>query len=940
MRKFLIFLFSLFTIHYSLFTIKSSAYVNVIERWDGPTIQKIQENFGNNAWVVAVGSPDNDLFAQTINAYSFNWIIRGHAHWLPIGQEMFENPESAAQKWNQFFQKLNKKIYFQPWNEPTSIDPECQGESLKKCVPRIVRFINALNTSKIRLTTPAFDPHNQENTAAELIKLMKESGLDFSKFKVITMNVYNPDLAKTYHQDLTNWGFPNPDLPIVFTESGLLSYHAYDICQNMYCAGVIEQWQSDPQVIGWAIFSEYHGWNLWSNQCVIDALKGDCHCETCELNGGKKTIQGIVSKIIDRPEKPLNEKPLASRNLFPGASTLVNEKSWPQKLFGFISSSFDLFRLPHSLDWVAGPFYQGEDVNINYSLETQSIKLEEPFAKICIPEKTTYSFKFFPDFHPGQFAQGLLNLTSIHDTTYFRGLNVFYKLIEWYTGSAHDKYFDPYDEKQAKELFRRAYSQRKAGLLIKSVSKKIRADLWNKRALEKLLLAADPTNPDAPQEKDLIPLMDHIVAYLTCKGFKTPFDPGFTKTLPDGRIDPTYYKDCGDSEPIPIKVGTPFCCNRDFFESRGYNFEKNCAHVTNVHNPESTWVCQKLVKGMEGTIFNSWFISRALEELTSREDLPIYYEVCHEIPQQECESKQDEQKKIYHGFFSDLSEKERFEVLPVATENNWPIRNTFITENEGKCWSCQVVKVFIPWLQGAIDACNGICQTSLPYHFYQGINQEYKNQQVVNFPCDPGKLPNADGPITPQSNEVRAGPQPGNFTPFDFMAKAFTTQHQLDSCPIQYDGTEYKEEYIDENGTKQIRTVQVPRPCEVRDEIETRAHIYVPYYGKIRACIDCLYGQLPEEIINALESEIGKRNNKLNPRDLLFVSNKPQEQINSGLDRWLGRIESYKDPSKMYGRSDTGSKKIYGPGAGIEFPAETIFAKFIPYFYQDRQEKL
>lgn len=892
------------------------AQVNVIEDWGGETLNKIQKEFGSNALVVAIGSPNNQLFADTINAYSFTWVIRGHAHWLPIGQEMFNSPESAAQKWNNFFQKLNKKVYFQPWNEPTSINPECFGQNLESCVPKIVRFINALDPSKIILTTPAFDPHNQENTVEKLIELMKTSGLDFNKFQAVTINVYDPDLAKSYHSLLSQWGLAGR--PIIFTETGLLSYDAQDICQNMYCAGVIEKWQSDSNVVGWAIFSRYQGWNLWQHQCVIDALKGNCHCQNCEA-GRKRELREIVQERFNRqPQKATWKQAKVGRNWFPGPSTANNDPSLLQRFLNFASSIINLFRLPHSLDWVPSDNrtrpYPAEDYKINYELATGRIDFNGTIGEFCIPTNTiTHKIKFFPLFYPSKFTQQIMNITSIHHWV-FRGLNVFTQIIDWYTGFAFDEnkpFIDIFSKDGPEKLQLRGITNLNAGFASKAIPGEMYDKLVNEWTAEYILAAATPENKQSPQQKGLIALFDRPLAWI-CEGKGILVESDFTKTTRDGRIDRTYAEGC-HSTPLPIRPSLLFCCNQDFFENNPIakrlqlDYQQTCAHVVGSDGP-GHWSCQ-VVKSMEGTLYSFYYWARLLVDgLVSHADLPVYLENCYPVAKNQCKN---DLRGIKNGFFIDLSPEERYQIFPVATENNWPTQNSFFTRAEEKCWKCQIVKTYIPNLLGTIDACSKMAQSYLPQRSYQ--NTVKNTPKKVFIPCNPGKAPGANGrEISGKANEDYINPV--SIASHDLRSEAFFSEHKVSNCETSYD----------EKG--------IPKRCKAELKIRSRTRLYLERYDQIRQCIDFLYGLLDGSTAEELEQEIVRANgNKINPRDLPAKALVSDTSVYSGLEDYNREEQWNNSPNSISGKSHLkSSNEIYIPGGGMEITKEVVTRQFIP----------
>ena len=81
MKKFLLSIFLLTTSYFLLATVTHSQ-VNIINDWSGSTINNIRANFGDDAFVVVAADPNSDVLVDVINANNFNWVIRGHSHWL------------------------------------------------------------------------------------------------------------------------------------------------------------------------------------------------------------------------------------------------------------------------------------------------------------------------------------------------------------------------------------------------------------------------------------------------------------------------------------------------------------------------------------------------------------------------------------------------------------------------------------------------------------------------------------------------------------------------------------------------------------------------------------------------------------------------------------------------------------------------------------------
>ncbi len=942
------------TLCFLLFPTPSHAYVNIIEHWDADTIGKIQENFGSNAWVIVVGSPYNDGFADVINSHSFNWVIRGQAHWKAIGQKMYSDPEGAAADWNNFFTKLNKKVYFQPWNEPTSIDPECFGDQLSVCTQKVARFINALDTSNIKLTTPSLDPHNQQNSAGTLVQLLKDNGVDFGRFEAATVNVYSPDLAKQLPSLLSQWGVPS--MPIIVTESGIIvngrvTYEAMPLCRDMFCNGVVDYWQSNGQIIGWSMFSNYQGWNLWQHQCVIDALKGDCHCETCD----ETTKKALAKELFERSEKPRPNLDDANvgRNWPSGATTMEANKTLWNFLVSLIRIVADevkpLFRIVPGRGPIAtlvnllglgsqdlvpsdrGGRFPGEDYYVERTLSTGQLELPGQTAVICLPDRDiNLDLKFFPDQHPDKFVKELLNQTSIHEQV-ANSLRVYDKMRHWAVGDAYSDYLEYIDgrtkEGEKKIAFRGLTEQFIAGYLSRRLpggEMVMEGNRFANQLLKNLLASGDPTDSQSPlaNNEDIekgIPIADKPLARIGPGGLLT--EENFTAESDDGRVRRDIVNEQGDETAREIKV-SEICCNRDHVENiLGLDYNKVCEDVPgwacNGEEPVDSW----LLYG------NKYGLGKfATDSGVSEADWPVYLEQCFVAKEDECNNNPS-----FHGFFVDLTDDEREEIAPPSTMNNTHPRYTYLTEAKGECLSCQVVKLFMPQGLGALDACRHMTSTSLPGSIYEDmITKNYS--QKKEFPCDVGELPNADGK---EGNKDNSDYRNFQKTWNEEKWHGAVTASEIENCDLEYT-TEERTVTDPNTGQTTTQTFQVPKRCSVNVKVESYMHLYITHYEKLKMCTDLYFGLLPGTDSEDLEKELEEQNgNKLRARDLLQrvrVNKIAENPISSGLDAPGDRIEHYlNEPAEVRGRSsiDQG-KDTYFAGGGTEAGLTASQRLFIP----------
>jgi len=881
------------------------AAVNIINDWSGKTIENIHENFGDDAFVVVAADPSSDLLVDVINNNSFTWVIRGHSHWLPVGNQMLNNPQEAVNQWVSFLSKINKQVYFEPWNEPARRDVECGGLSLNECAERVRNYIRTLASAlpaNVTLTSPAWDPYHPEGPAMV-------QAIGNIPYSVISMHIYSPGMARNYRARLREMGVRGADsMEVILTETGALengetgspTYEEDKLC-NMYCyqeggKTTIDFWRE--QRVKYALFSlapgGYSGsWNLWASKCVIDALKGNCHCETCK-RGARKTLQAIMHQSFNRSvKKPSNRGPV-SRNWFPGASTPNNVKSFVAWLFGFLSQIsggiVDFFKLPESLSWVPSDqedAYPAEDPNVSYSIETGKIEFPQGMAEFCVPKsRVKHKIYFFPIGRSNKFTVNLLNKLSTHHYV-FSGLKAFTRMTNWFTGFAYDEdlpFLDLMKDDDARKMMTRM-SQLYSGFMSNYLPGEKYEEVGNEWAADYLLSAPE----NKPQKSGKIALFDKPLFWI-CEGKGVLTEKDFTKKMKDGRIDRTQAKGC-TSTPIPVKVSLLFCCNPQYFADRGLNYDVDCAHVP------KDWACD-MVKGLEGLVYGAYGWSKmVVDRLVSYADLPIYFESCY--PTSECHS--------YSHFFGGMTPEQRLDVSPVETSRTpGGPSNTFFVHDGNNCWACQVTKLYIPRLLGALDACARMARMALPGEIYKDLKNEHQGEKRYYFPCNNSGV-KADGQTVGQANENYEGPT----TPREESRWLnFISSNKVKNC---------KEEYDDEG---------IPLRCSAEITIESRDRIYVPYYNLVRQCMDFLFGVYDGNTKEEIQTALQEKNNGLDPRDTAMEASWGDiGGVSGGLDK-MGRIEHWlKDALGIKGTSNLSreeGKPVYGP-AGAMDPLQKIY---------------
>ncbi len=1005
-------IFNLFAI-FILFFFPSSSYAqaNIIS---DPTHADYAVSYDLNQTIVFAGDPDNPQQIIKVCNQTNVCVIRGHAHWI-YGNEMLKNPESAAQKWSNALEKIaadtSGQVYFEPWNEPMRLDMECGNLDTTACADRIQRFINNLNTHGITLTSPAIDPYHP-NSAAMI------SALGNIPYSVISMHIYSPQMARNYRNVLSSLGVRGASsMKVILTETGALNgdgdnipdeggtptYREMILC-NMYCYEIngqttVDFWKS--QGINYALFSlgpDGIPWNLWEADCVIDALKGNCHCETCDEDTESPNAKKIAKEMYDRTggRKPSleSETVRVGRNWPGGGTTMETHNNlwdilmWLIKIiFGEVKILFRIFpgqglfestaiiKLIEVIEILAGLFpsieflgyisdnlgsqqlvpsdrggrFPGEDYYVDKTIKENKLELPGTTAQICLPDRDIdYTFLFFPDQHEEEFGVELLNLTSIHRQL-TNSLQVYLKMRQWISGSAYSDYKEYIDmttkEGERKMAFRGFTEQLQAGYMVRrlpGVEFVMEGENWANQRLRDLLATGDPKDEKSPlfDAEDIekgIGIADKPILRV-CDGPITEND--YTLILDDNRVNRKEIEGC--NEPREIKI-SELCCNREHIEYLGLDYNEVCKYHSgwickdeNPDEPEDSW----LLYG------NKYSLGKfASDSGISEADLPIYLEQCFEVPQTECSEKES-----YNGLFVDLNDQERARVFPPSTWNDTNPRNTFLTRHEGKCLSCQVVKLFLPQGLGALDACREMTATYLPDSMYQKvINEDYPQKKV--FDCDVGELPNTDAPEGNKANEDFENFQ----NPWHERFHGFITQSKV----INNFETNYTEESIPA-GTgpegEPIEQIQlVPEFAEVNVKVKSQMRLYIPHYEKLQLCTELMYGLLPKEYAEELEKELEEMNeHKLEAKDLL-VRTKVNDAgtIYSGLDTIadtnkklsiddiqekdkltypLNRIRAWLDnPKKIWGRSNISQDEdIYLPGGGADAGLSASQNMYIP----------
>lgn len=946
---FLVFLFLLFTVHYSLFTVQCLAYVNIIGN-PADADNAVAHNL--NQMIVFAGDPDNPQAIIDVCNKAQVCVIRGHSHWTGTGQLMFGSPEEAAARWNTALKTIaagvSKTIYFEPWNEPTSVNPECNNQNLDKCITIINRFINALHLPPgVILTTPSIDPHNQENSAAKMIQLLG----NLNRFGAISFHTYSPETAKDYIKFLKSLGLPNS--PVVITESGIVKngrvvYEDGPLCEEMYCgAGVINFWKQHQSgeypIVGWSLFSsgpDQVSWNLWEHQCVIDALKGNCHCESCVEE--KKDVASLIRSFFTRQtSSPHRSDAKSGIGLSAGPSTPNNGPT-------FLNNLLSLFGIHGKFPTSQGHYapsdengsYPGEDPYTSYYYAKKAIDLENQgtIAEICLPDRgAIHKFQFFADQHPQELQEELLNMTTNNDLVALSPALQFIR--DWFTGSAFDdseEYIDVERDGNDK-LTKRGITDRKAGYYTKYLPGEKMGNIQHELIINQLYLAADPENLSSPQSKGGFPIFDKPMER-TCSGGGILTEDKFKDTLSDGRINRTSAEGCTEI-PIEVKTSTFACCNPNFFQSRPdlhLNYETACGVIP------KDWMCKYdqsgniLEPNIAGDLLYTSYpqFKRTADTLHSNADLPLYLEDCYEVSEIWAKTHME----IFRGFFIDLSPQERYQVFPVASSDNPNPRNTFITKAEDVYWSCQLTKIYLPKTAGVLDTCVKMFSTYLPGELYQELT-EGEPPARKTFPCETGTLPVANGPATNKGTEEMSSL--GNILT-EPRWSYFITKNivETDDCPTGSSGQNYEETVIDPKTGKEVTiTRDVPARCTKEAKVKSHARLYVPFYDKFILCAKGFKSLLAIETAETLDVELTKNNNnKLDPDNLLSKSAKTGRGWNAGLDSPGDVVDHWRDnPSSVRGETFINDGDLILPGGSLEINGVLSGKQYFPGEWESQQ---
>ncbi len=943
---------------------QSKAGVNLIQNY-GEISQAANQGLAD--FIVVSGNPTDIEQIKNTCQQAQTCLIRGHQGWTPFGEKMAHNPEEAAQAWKDALKQLTslgKQVYFEPWNEPDR-DYECGNKKGVECARAINRFLTALLAGSnppyifpnVILTTPAIDLHiSWAKEPERAIVYQNTIGSHPQWFGAVSVHAYSVEAAQTYTQVLNSLNL-SPSLPVFFTEIGTLkansehqdelppeeniSYFPDDLCRE-FCqrqGGLVNFLKGQDRVKGYALFSHAPGnysgpsFDLWSQPCVQEALQGNCDqadCQSCQVSRGVKGLAQLVKEVMTRPPRPPDspDKAMVSFNLFPGPLG-SNPLKIVKDLFGVVGNSIlsllsAVFRLPRSLYFALPdlPDRYPEDTNLNLELATGKIEFHGTVADVCVPPaEIAHLIKFFPTNKPEKFAQSLLNITSIHHLV-FRGLDLrsFGSWYGGYTFNPDKRFVDIFSRTGPEQLILRGVTNRNGGMLSKRMPGEFYAEFVNKEAVKCLLLAADPTRDNSPQKRGEIACMDYPLAW-ACAGKGLLVESDFPYKLPDGRIDRTRAKGC-QQPPIPIRPSHLFCCNPDFFKNNPYakeagiteaDYQRLCQNALGNDGPNH-WSCN-LVRGMETTLYSFYYFlgTMANRSLVSHNDLPVYVENCLPASRFQC------LQTPYSGFFIDLPPDQRGKIYQIATDSNPAPSNQFFTKAEGKCWKCQIAKVFLPNLEGAIDACSRMARIYLPQEVYQEkfSPDRYNSGGRVTFPCDLGnQLPGATGPLVGKDNADYQNVS--QLKSHDLRGVQFISEHKLSRCKT----------YYDEEG--------VPSRCQAQVKLQSRMRIYIERYDQIRQCVDFLYGVMSGETGDQLEKEIRRLNPKVNPRDLPVKSIPNSLNVYSGLENCDRKTQWNTDPNGLCGQSFASmGPQLNLPGQGaLELPKKVIDYQSIPGEFQ------
>jgi len=871
---------------------KVRAYVNIIENWDGATINNIQENFGSNAFVVVAGDPYNDALAQVINNYSFTWVIRGHSHWLSIGQKMWTDPEGAAADWNTFLRKINKPVYFEPWNEPTSIDPECQGQPLEPCMVIVNRFINALRSGlpgNIILTTPSIDPHNGENTASRMIQLLG----DLSRFQAISYHVYSPDLAKDgMAAALSAAGLPPMD--VVITESGIISgggvvYTARPLCEEMYCgAGVVDYWKggsSGPYPIkGWALFTKEPGggaWDLWQHQCVINALKGECDCSLCPEGG--KPVEAIIDEFIRKHKNPGELlKPVVSRGLPEGPNPSENSR---QGLLGILMNLLAALFPPGSWHW---PFarnmpslrvgdYGGED-----PWETNGVALN--LFPVRMPSETyVHSVKFFS--LPGNLLRLLVQFSW--DRVKSSAPDVFADFNNYLEGAIFSRTQKAYDlsSTNGKREYRERMLELQAGPVYRMLPRRkydeeVNGEIYENRRLLGADDLSDPNNPIRKQTitNEGVPIPDTAMTYM-CESLGTgAIEKRFKERLLNGDVDRTQVEGCGDDNVIPINLSTLYCFNENS------PFPQYCSRV-------SPWAAE-IAKTMEPFLFSTLF-HKALPIVLGSfcRDLPVIIENCHPAELSVCHPPADGEI-VYKDDYGKLSPDVRLRL----------IGQRMVKYIGDDCEVCRIDKIGIPCFT-ALNGVGELVKMATPNRWKdepKESNYDYNFSKMTKPVYTNSKIP-----VTARYNDVdTASREQKERTVFGTISEFIQVLADTDPSPTPIPDEEIPERYSKNLAGKTTITAWFP---EEYDQVVNN------FIGEGKGAPGLAKLMMPERMWTEMEEVLA---DKFGDQAEVL----PQWMKNEGLSEWAGLKQMSKRQQWESGEDKSGTSTTKNEESGLAVP--------------------
>ncbi len=863
-------------------------------------------------------------------------VIRGHTNWTNDGNTAIAGQaEIIAQKWadslDQAAGQLGKVIYFEPWNEPMRRDVECNNLTVDRCASRLAEYIqllrNNITSSRVRITSPAIDMHHPETPA-----FFNAWGSSFTNsFDVYSVHIYAPDIGcpsggRYFKNQLSNYGVDVGSKRFIITESGALNegnygnpvYDDKPLCE-FYCSdcngqSLVESWINDNQILGYALFSsgpEGISWNLWAADCVKNALKNKCVCESCpELV--KKGKAKLVDKFFERQgRKPSWTESLFGIGIFSGSSSVNNDNSFLQRLLTSFQEFFNISQGTYAPTHSEGE-YPGDDAYRDYYRKNRIITLPGTVAEVCLEGRDIkHDLKFFPDYHdPDKVVAQLLNITGQNHRV-AQSLQAYLDIHNWASGtvfSDQEEFLDTNNPQEKEKLVRRGLDLQ-AGQQTKAIPGEMQTDLINQKMTE-----VYGASVNIPQKNEQITLFDQPLFLMNKDGVIKEDDEN-TQKLRDGRkiLKP------GDGR-YEVKGSIWACCNPSFFDDQPYTYEQACSDFAN------DWICVNGEPAPSNDLLygSSYTKGKYIADyFTGGGDLPTYYETCYEASDQW--GKDQPSHRVFNNFFIDMSPSQRYQAFPVDSKED-----SYAVKKGNKYWACQITKIYLPQASSALNACEAMIKNELPGQVSENLLSNKADKK--EFPCDMGNLPYTDGPTT----NIDAKRSSSLFGQLFEQFLGFVTRREVDSCEVSYDTYTETEIIIDpETGEEREQTVekQVANYCERGYEIKAKSSLIIPFYQKFEQCAKFLYAYLDGETTNKLHAEIKEKVGKqdVDPYNLFEIARGNASGVYSGGAESDNRREHYeKEPGQFKVQSYLGGDDFKLPGGGMDFAQQAAKSQFYP----------